>query len=238
MKGEERGSSNEGILQEFRDEKSSLHSPCPPALTLFNLLPPCSLDKDGNRYDGATMVMQVDYSNTLSWKGLSNKIQYTYTPTMLSGSSFKTYTSVYQGYPNYRENRTLLNKHGIKIDLVQAGDLGAFSFSELLVSLTTSLTLLAMATVITDYIALYVLPDKQLYDGAKYEWTEDFSDLRAEQRRAARGSRGSRSRAGDEGRERGEGGGTNDLSYNRLLDSNEHMDLYGEGKKKREDGKI
>ena len=114
------------------------------------------------------MVMQVDYSNTLSWKGLSNKIQYTYTPTMLSGSSFKVYESVYQGYPNYRENRTLLNKHGIKIDLVQAGDLGAFSFSELLVSLTTSLTLLAMATVITDYIALYLLPDKELYDGAKY----------------------------------------------------------------------
>ena len=45
-----------------------------------------SLDMDGNRLEGATMVMQVDYSNTLSWKGLSNKIQYTYTPTMLSGS--------------------------------------------------------------------------------------------------------------------------------------------------------
>ncbi|GMH69316.1 hypothetical protein TrRE_jg6064, partial [Triparma retinervis] len=127
-----------------------------------------SLDLDGNRKEGATMVMQVDYSNTLSWKGLSNKIQYTYTPTMLSGSSFKVYDNVYQGYPNYRANRTLLNKHGIKIDLVQAGDLGAFSFSELLVSLTTSLTLLAMATVITDYIALYLLPDKELYDGAKY----------------------------------------------------------------------
>jgi len=192
-----------------------------------------SLDMDGNRLEGATMVMQVDYSNTLSWKGLSNKIQYTYTPTMLSGSSFKVYDSVYQGYPNYRQNRTLLNKHGIKIDLVQAGDLGAFSFAELLVSLTTSLTLLAMATVITDYIALYVLPDKELYDGAKYEWTEDFSDLRDEmkRKRMERGSRSSRTAAGEGGN-----GETNDLSYNRLLDSNEHMDLYGQGKAKRGSG--
>jgi hypothetical protein len=68
--------------------------------------------------------------------------------------------------------------HGVKIDLVQSGVLGSFSFSQLLVSLTTSLTLLAVSTVIVDYAALYLLPDKDRYDAAKNEWTEDFGDLR------------------------------------------------------------
>ena len=83
-----------------------------------------------------------------------------------------------------------MNKHGIKIDLVQSGDLGAFSFAQLLISLTTSLTLLAMATVITDYIALYFLPDKEKYDEAKYEWTEDFSDMREASRDRKRRTKG------------------------------------------------
>jgi hypothetical protein len=78
------------------------------------------------------------------------------------------YEAEYDGVNNYRENRTLLNKHGVKLDLVQSGYLGKFSFSQLLVSLTTSLTLLAMATLVTDYVALYLLPDKEKYDEAKY----------------------------------------------------------------------
>jgi hypothetical protein len=50
------------------------------------------------------------------------------------------------------------------------------------------------------------------------------------QRKIERRSRPSSRAAAEAGGE----GGTNDLSYNRLLDSNEHMDLYGEGKNKGE----
>jgi len=131
------------------------------------------------RYDGTTLVMQVEYTNTASWSGLTGNITYTYKPKLLHSSSFKLYDNIWEGpFGNYRENRTLLNKHGIKIDLVQTGFLSSFSFSNLLVSLTTSLTLLAVASVITDYIALFLMPDRLQYNEAKYELTEDFSDIR------------------------------------------------------------
>jgi hypothetical protein len=39
-----------------------------------------------------------------------------------------------------------------------------FNFNTLLIQLTTSLTLLAAATVITDLVALYLLPDSEVYE--------------------------------------------------------------------------
>jgi len=133
------------------------------------------------RYAGTTLVVEVEYNNVADWSGVTTNITYVYKPKLLHSSSYKLYDSVWQGsFGAYRENRTLLNKHGIKIDLVQSGDLAMFSFSNLLVSLTTSLTLLAVASVMTDYIALYILPDRERYNDAKFELTEDFSDIRDE----------------------------------------------------------
>ena len=125
--------------------------------------------------------------------GRAGPITYQYTPYLLTTTSFKLYEEIPTGPPlNYRLNRTLLNKHGVKIDLVQSGSLASFSFPALLVSLTTSLTLLAVATVIVDYVALYLMPDKIKYSGSKYEWTEDFSDMRAAEKAKNRGRSGSR----------------------------------------------
>jgi hypothetical protein len=46
---------------------------------------------------------------------------------------------------------------------VQGGDLRQFSATALLIQLTTSLALFAMATVLTDFAALYLLPDARVY---------------------------------------------------------------------------
>ena len=154
-----------------------------------------AVSSSGNtyRYDGVTLVVEVEYSNIRSWSGLSGAITYQYTPYLLSATSYKLYDVIWEGDPTtaggYRQNRTLLNKHGVKVDLVQSGNLAAFSFSVLLVSLTTSLTLLAVATVITDYVALYLMPDRVKYDAAKYEWTEDFSDIRDKEEKAERAAK-------------------------------------------------
>jgi len=173
------------------------------------------------RESGVTLIMQVDYTNTLSWAGVADAIQYTYTPYLLGSTSFKMYDAVYSGANDYRQNRTLLNKHGVKIDLLQGGDLGAFSFQQLLLSLTTSLTLLAVATVVTDYVALYLLPDKERYDEAKYEWTEDFSDMRDQDKDEMRRKRKER-RSGSRDTKPDEGDGAK-----RLLDSEEYGAVYG-----------
>jgi hypothetical protein len=165
------------------------------------------------RYDGATLIIEVSYTNNRSWKGVSNDITYTYTPRLLGYTSFKIYDPVYTGNSsNYRSKRTLLNKHSLKIDLVLTGNLYAFSFQMLLVSLTTSLTLLAMASVLTDYIALYLLPDKKRYNDAKYELTEDFRPT---------------SRRGDEDEDEERDNSSNALN-SPLIDPEEHLLIYGE----------
>ncbi|KAH8057951.1 ATP P2X receptor [Aureococcus anophagefferens] len=53
--------------------------------------------------------------------------------------------------------------------------------------LTTSLTLFATATVLTDFLAIYVLPDRNHYNDYKYEVTPDFSDMRHELEERERG---------------------------------------------------
>ena len=40
---------------------------------------------------------------------------------------------------------------------------GEFDFGQLLITLTTSLALLAIATTVVDYIALYFMPERTLY---------------------------------------------------------------------------
>jgi len=192
------------------------------------------INSSGSSYrnDGTTLILKVEYSNTRSWSGLSKDITYLYTPFLLSDTSFKLYESIWEGTGgDYRANRTLLNKHGVKIDLVQGGNLAKFSFSQLLVSLTTSLTLLAVATVITDIVALYFLPDKDRYENAKYELTEDFSDLRDAEEEAAK-NKGKTVGPPSSSSMASRGTGSNNDGY-RLIDSEDHGKLYGEkGKNK------
>ena len=81
-------------------------------------------------------------------------------------------------YETYRTSRHLLNQHGIYVEAVQGGELRGFSFNALLIQLTTSLTLFATAKVLTDFLAVYLLPDRRHYAGYMYEQTPDFGDLR------------------------------------------------------------
>ena len=96
----------------------------------------------------------------------------------VKGSSYKYYNPIYS---DYRQSRITMNMHGISIQAIPGGTYREFDFNNLLIQLTTSLTLFAVATVIVDFVALYVLPDKEIYDNYKYEKTEDFSDRRAAQ---------------------------------------------------------
>ena len=132
------------------------------------------------RETGASLILEINYENFRGWPGVGS-ISYSYTPMLVRGSSYKHYTAEYAAY---RTDRTLLNQHGIFIEAVQGGSLKGFSFNNLLIQLTTSLTLFATATVLTDFLAMYVLPDHAAYETFKYESTPDFGDLRDERERA------------------------------------------------------
>jgi len=133
------------------------------------------------RQTGATIILSINYDNFYEWTGVGD-ITYIYEPTVIEDSSWKFYKPFYD---SYRQRRTTLNMHGISVEAVQGGTIKGFDFNNLLIQITTSLTLFAVATVIVDFVALYILPDKDVYEDYKYELTEDFSDRRQQMEASA-----------------------------------------------------
>ncbi len=56
-----------------------------------------------------------------------------------------------------------IQKHGIRIVVKQSGFIGQFKFQQLLLSLVSSVALLAVAKTVVDFLAFNVLPLKYIY---------------------------------------------------------------------------
>ena len=107
----------------------------------------------------------------------------------LAGSSYKYTEARYQtpkltptttfraAYSSPGQERLVVQHNGIQFHFVVSGQLGQFDFSALLTTLTTSLTLLAVATTIVQFLALYVSKQKQFYEDMIYDKSVDFSEL-------------------------------------------------------------
>jgi len=127
------------------------------------------------RYEGFTMVMSIQYQNSWPWVGVSpNTVSYQY---ILSADTRDTYSSQMNVWDVYPTNRTTISKHGVYVDVIPSGTLAKFSFNNLLIQLTTSLTLLAISGTIVSALAKYVLRHRMYYRHAMYDKTPDFSDL-------------------------------------------------------------
>jgi ATP P2X receptor len=123
------------------------------------------------RDTGATLLLNVFWSDFVNYKG-SVEPHYYYSPQLVGRSSYKQYIPFYD---HYRDDRTLLNAHGIRLAVLLGGEFHQFSPISFLVTLTTALGLLAVATTIVDSLMLYILPEKERYQEAKYESTEIIS---------------------------------------------------------------
>ena len=121
------------------------------------------------RDSGATLLLNIYWSDFVPYHGVVAP-HYYYSPQLVARSSFKQYLSFYDN--NYREKRTLLNAHGIRLAVLLGGEFNQFNVITFLVTLTTALGLLAVATTIVDSLMLYILPEKERYLQAKYESTE------------------------------------------------------------------
>jgi hypothetical protein len=122
------------------------------------------------RESGATMLLNIYWSDFNPYDGRVAPYYY-YSPQIIAGSSFKQYIPFYD---NYRQTRTLLNAHGIKLAVLLGGEFNEFNVVSFLVTLTTALGLLAVATTLVDMLMLYILPEKKRYQEAKFEATEEF----------------------------------------------------------------
>jgi len=131
------------------------------------------------RYDGVLLMMVVDYGND----GYStSKLKYEYSVIQIPGVSVIAQQPGQFITPTSYSQRTW---YGIRVIFLLTGTIGKFDFPTLLTALVNGMVLVKLATTVVDILLLYVMPDKALYSKHKFELTEDFSDVRLQQKSAS-----------------------------------------------------
>jgi hypothetical protein len=74
--------------------------------------------------------------------------------------------------------RSIRNMTGLRFIFQISGRPSRFAFNRLLQSIVTMYIFLSVAAFLVDFIVLYMLPGRRLYSEAKYEHTENFTELR------------------------------------------------------------
>ncbi|KAL2914006.1 hypothetical protein HK105_206449 [Polyrhizophydium stewartii] len=130
--------------------------------------------KEPWRSSGMVISVPIKYNNreTITNAG---EIKYAYVPAIVNNTEFK----IVQQFTNADGSITYVNRHGVRIVFEQTGTIGQFDFVSLVLNLVTALALLSVATVIVEYLMLYALKDRKLYESLKYGQTVDLSDKAA-----------------------------------------------------------
>eukprot|EP01090_Pellita_catalonica_P000830 TRINITY_DN10589_c0_g1_i1.p1 TRINITY_DN10589_c0_g1~~TRINITY_DN10589_c0_g1_i1.p1 ORF type:complete len:271 (-),score=40.19 TRINITY_DN10589_c0_g1_i1:66-878(-) len=124
------------------------------------------------RNNGIVLLFFITYSNTYSYN--PHDIRYQYTVKQVADTKFKATQPI---YTKHIENLEVWDRHGIRIIFIQVGTLGKFDFQTLLLTFVSGLGLLAVASVIVDFIALRLLRSKSLYRKYKYVETPEYMDV-------------------------------------------------------------
>lgn len=133
------------------------------------------------RYEGLTVTLKIKYFDTWPWHGVlldadrKPLVSYVYSLSPLQANPYKVSDVLYSDYPAKRRRRDM---HGIYLSAMPDGELGVFDLQTLLVTLTTSLTLLALAATAVKYVAMYFLKQRRYYKEMLIQVSADFSDVR------------------------------------------------------------
>jgi ATP P2X receptor len=140
-----------------------------------------SFSTSTKRMTGIVLVIQIVYSNyfvvTSSWS--QNTFSYTYNVRVIDNSEFKS-EQVLPGADADGTVRKVIDRHGIRIIVKQSGDVGIFDSATLLITITASLGLVAVATIIVNYLALWFMPLRKLYRRFMYHQTPKLSELQSD----------------------------------------------------------
>ncbi|KAG4091117.1 hypothetical protein H8356DRAFT_1709489 [Neocallimastix lanati (nom. inval.)] len=146
------------------------------------------------RYSGCVIVVIIEYNNK------QNLIEYKYKPSLIENAEMKVLelvtdvnhvnSKVISSLNNDEEikNESVgwieYNRHGIEIKFVQLGNIGQFDFMALCMNLVASIAMLSVASTVVESLMLYILPEKGVYRRYKFEITDDFSDIRDNEKSA------------------------------------------------------
>lgn len=131
--------------------------------------------KDGKtiRWQGAVIIINIEYGNHEMWDPLAKSpVGYTLSATILRSSEYK------KMHGKATENgRVITDTHGFLMIAKVHGRIHTFEFQGLLAVITTSITLLAIANLVTDYTMIYLLKFAPQYGILKYQKSQRFSNL-------------------------------------------------------------
>eukprot|EP00930_Biecheleria_cincta_P001704 TRINITY_DN102817_c0_g1_i1.p1 TRINITY_DN102817_c0_g1~~TRINITY_DN102817_c0_g1_i1.p1 ORF type:complete len:487 (+),score=63.81 TRINITY_DN102817_c0_g1_i1:53-1513(+) len=133
------------------------------------------------RYEGLTVTLRITYFDTWPWHGVLKgadgqpEISYVYDLIPLPENPYKVTDLQYLQFPS---RRVKISEHGIYLSVKAEGTLGVFDVQTLLVTLTTSLTLLAIGATVVKYLAMFVLKQRNYYKELLIGVSPDFSDIR------------------------------------------------------------
>jgi len=149
------------------------------------------LDKSGNSYeevqqDGAVIVVTVDWDCNFDHSASECQPEFKFTrideTTNFSPGYNWRYANNYwlpnpndttSPIPGRTQYRDLFKVYGIRFLYLITGKGGKFDIVPLLLNLGSGLALLGIATVVSDFITLHVLPARKYYQLAKFEEIED-----------------------------------------------------------------
>ena len=96
-----------------------------------------------------------------------DKFACVYLPRVIDGNEYKAVESLYQSDGSY----ILKERHGIRLVFQQHGEIGEFSFISLLTNIVAAFALFKVATIIVEVLMLNIVPEKRVYEKAKFEMT-------------------------------------------------------------------
>ncbi|EGC28571.1 hypothetical protein DICPUDRAFT_90884 [Dictyostelium purpureum] len=152
----------------------------PDIITLGQLLEFGGIDLDSQsplnethsiRYDGCVVFVFITYSNTYTYS--TNNIKYVYSVKKVSDTVYDVPEPVIL---SSLQSRLIFKRHGIRLIFIQTGSIGSFRLEVLVLTLASSLGLLAVSTIIVDQMAIRILPQRKSYSSLKFQVTEKFED--------------------------------------------------------------
>jgi len=132
------------------------------------------------RYRGIKLIMAIQYSNYKPFTGVSGGdanneagVTFIYKVTALNSETLQQSVQ----WANYPSERLLSQLNGVLITAVQTGRLAKFDFATLMLTVTTSITFLTVASMLVKYIAQYLCTNKKFYKEMMIEESVDMSRL-------------------------------------------------------------
>eukprot|EP00008_Paramoeba_atlantica_P003002 CAMPEP_0201488856 /NCGR_PEP_ID=MMETSP0151_2-20130828/19886_1 /ASSEMBLY_ACC=CAM_ASM_000257 /TAXON_ID=200890 /ORGANISM="Paramoeba atlantica, Strain 621/1 / CCAP 1560/9" /LENGTH=382 /DNA_ID=CAMNT_0047874245 /DNA_START=96 /DNA_END=1244 /DNA_ORIENTATION=+ len=123
------------------------------------------------RDDGIVILVFITYSNTFTYNTYKTRYEISAIP---QPTKFKVEQPIYLN----EDSILRWNRHGIKFIFIQAGLLGAFDFSVFLLTFISGIGLVAVCSVFVDMLAVYLVPQKDLYYKYKYLESPELEDIR------------------------------------------------------------